>query len=380
MIIKRIKELKPSGIREFFDLVMERENVISLGVGEPDFDTPWVIRESAIYNLEEGVTSYTSNKGLFSLRKQIAAYLDRKYKVKYDAENEILITVGVSEGLDLAIRGLVDKGDKVLVFSPYYVAYPAVVNIQGGDVIFLPLRENDGFKLTPERLYEMLKKERPKTMIFNYPANPTGTSYTKEELKEILKVVRRFNCTVISDEIYSELSFDFSHTCFASLRHARERTVLLGGFSKNFSMTGFRIGYICAPSEVVTFLTRIHQYTILCAPTISQFAAQEALRRALDDVEKMKKEYIRRRNFVIETLRELGFRVQMPQGAFYCFVNVKSDGEKFARELLLKENVAVVPGVAFGEEFRTFIRIAYSQEMEILKEALTRIEHFVGKK
>lgn len=377
MIIKRIKDLKPSGIREFFDLVLGMEDVVSLGVGEPDFDTPWVIRENAIYTLERGITSYTSNKGLLSLRRQISSYLENNYAVRYDPEEEILITVGVSEALDLVIRTLIDRNDKVLVCSPYYVAYPAVVEIQGGKVVYLSLREKEGFKVIPQRLYGVLKKERPKAMILNYPANPTGISYTRRELQEIFKVTRKFNCTVISDEIYSELSFDFDHTCFSSLKGAKERTVLLGGFSKNFAMTGFRLGYVCSTREIISFLTKIHQYTILCAPTVSQFAAQEALRRSKRDVLEMKKEYMRRRNFLVQKLRELGFKVNMPQGAFYCFVNVKTDGTKFAKSLLKKEKVAVVPGVAFGDEFKNFIRIAYPQDIEVLKEALMRMKRFI---
>ncbi|OQX87087.1 MAG: hypothetical protein B6D55_04395 [Candidatus Omnitrophica bacterium 4484_70.2] len=377
MISKRIENLKPSGIREFFELVLETKGVISLGVGEPDFDTPWNVREKGIWSLEEGLTSYTSNKGLLQLRKQISLYLKHRYGVYYDPQDEILITVGVSEGLDLCIRALVDEGDRVIVCSPYYVAYPAIVKIQGGEVLYLHLKKEEDFKINIGELKKMLKY-RPKAIILNYPANPTGVSYTRKELYQIWKALKDTDCLVISDEIYSELSYDFCHTCFSSFKGAKSKTLLLGGFSKNYSMTGFRIGFVCGSSSLISALTKIHQYTILCAPTVSQFSALEALKIPLKEMEAIRREYARRREFIIKELKTLGWDVVYPQGAFYCFADIKRDGFKFAKDLLLKKKVALVPGEAFGEEFTSYVRITYAQNLSLLKEAVERIREFVN--
>ncbi len=376
---KRVEELKPSGIREFFELVLGMKEVISLGVGEPDFTTPWNIRERAIFSLEEGYTSYTSNKGLFSLRKAISSYLEKYYDLSYDPETEILVTVGVSQAFDLAIRALVNERDKVLIFEPFYVAYPAISFLQGAQNLFLKLEEPD-FKINPKKLYEVLKKNKPKIIILNYPSNPTGVSYTKEELKELWRVIRKFDCVVISDEIYDRLSYDFIHTPFPKVGSAKKRTVYMSGFSKNFAMTGFRIGFVAAPSKIIGAMTKIHQYSMLCAPITSQMAALEALEKGEKELELMKKEYKRRRELVVEFLNEIGLKTTKPNGAFYCFSNIEVSRLKsveFAKRLLLEKKVAVVPGIAFGD-FDNFIRITYAQKIDTLKEALNRIKEFLS--
>ncbi len=379
MINERVQKLKPSGIREFFELVLGMKDVISLGVGEPDFITPWNIRERAIFSLEEGYTSYTSNKGLFSLRKTISSYLKKHYGLSYDPNSEILITVGVSQGLDLAIRTLVNEKDKVLIFEPFYVSYPAISFLQGAQNLFLKLEEPD-FKIKPKKLYEALRKYKPKIIILNYPTNPTGVSYTKEELRELWKIIKKFECLVISDEIYDRLSYDFPHTPFPKLSGAQRRTVYLSGFSKNFAMTGFRIGFAAGSSKIIEAMTKIHQYSMLCAPITSQMAALEALERGEKELEIMRKEYVKRRGFVIEFLNEIGLKTVKPNGAFYCFSSIEKSGlnsMEFAKRLLLEKKVAVVPGIAFGN-FENFIRITYAQEIDVLKEALNRIKDFLA--
>jgi aminotransferase len=381
MIAKRIKNLPPSGIREFFDLVLGMPDVISLGVGEPDFLSPWRVREKAITALEEGLTSYTSNKGLFVLRESICRFLEKKYHLKYNPEEEILITVGVSKGLDLSLRAILEKGDYVIVISPHYVAYPALVEINQAKVLYLVTEEKDKFKISPKKLKELLKKN-PKAIILNYPSNPTGITYNKEELKEIWKVLSGKDILIISDEIYSELVYKEKHTPFSSLNtKAKQRTILLGGFSKNYAMTGFRIGFACANKEIISAMTKIHSYSMLCAPIISQVASLEAL-KAEKEVSFMRQEYKRRMDFVVKELNRLGLSTPSPEGAFYCFSSLKRfniSSLDFAKRLLFEEKVAVIPGNAFGKEFSSYIRISYANSLDNLKEAIIRIEKFLKK-
>ena len=381
MIAKRIKQLPPSGIREFFDLVLGMPEVISLGVGEPDFITPWRIREKAITGLEEGYTSYTSNSGLFVLRQGISHHLKNRYSLNYNPEDEILITVGVSEGLDLALRAILERRDKVIVVSPYYVAYPALVEINFGEVIHLKTSEEEGFKINPDKLEELLKFN-PKAIILNYPCNPTGVTYNLSELRKIWRVLSNKEIVVISDEAYDEISYQEAHFPFPSIdKKAKMKTVLLNGFSKGYAMTGFRVGFACGDKQIISAMTKIHSFSMLCGPVISQIAASEAL-RACEEVNHMRSEYKRRRDFMARELNRLGLSTINPQGAFYCFSSLKKfkiNSLDFAKKLLLEENVAVVPGTAFGEEFDTYIRISYANSLDSLKEAIIRIERFLKK-
>ena len=378
-ISKKVEQLAPSGIRAFFDLVLGMKDVISLGVGEPDFVTPWHIREKAIYCLEKGYTSYTSNKGMIELRKEIALFLKRRYGLEYDPEEEILITVGVSEGLDLAARAVLDPGDKVLIPQPAYVSYPAVVELAGGKPVLLQTDLANNFKVTPKQISQACTKGT-KALLIGYPSNPTGASYRKEELQEIAKVVVKNNLIVISDEVYDELTYDFDHTPIASLKGMKKHVIYLNGFSKAYAMTGFRIGWACGPAPYIAAMTKIHQYTMLCAPIISQLAGVEALKNGFKDVLEMKREYMRRRRFVVERLNEIGLTCHMPEGAFYVFPSIKSTKEKsldFAQNLLKKKKVALVPGVAFGKASEGYVRISYASSYENLKEALVRIGDYL---
>lgn len=376
---KLVEQIPSSGIRVFFDLVLGMKDVISLGVGEPDFITPWNVREAAIYSLEEGYTSYTSNKGLLELRQDISHYLKRKYSLDYKAHDEILITVGVSEAFDLALRAIINRGDEILIPEPYYVSYGPLVTLAGGKPIFIKTDYSRGFKITAK---DILNKSGRKTkgIILNYPNNPTGASYTKTELKEISKAVLRRNLIMISDEIYGDLTYDFNHTPFPTLPHMRERTIYLNGFSKSYAMTGWRIGYVCAPEKMVAMMTKIHQYTILCASIMSQMAAREALKSGDRYTQEMKREYRRRREFVIAGLNEIGLSCHKPEGAFYAFPSIKSSGlssMEFAKALLKKERVALVPGTAFGPSGEGYVRISYASSLSNIKEALVRIKRFL---
>lgn len=379
-VSKKVQQLAPSGIRAFFDLVLGMKDVISLGVGEPDFVTPWHIREKAIFSLEQGFTSYTSNKGMLELRKQIAAFLEKRFGLLYDPEREILITVGVSEALDLAARALLNPGDKVLIPEPSYVSYGPVVDLAGGEAVFLKTEIKNDFKLTPVQIDKACTKG-VKALMINYPANPTGTSYTRKELEEIARVAKKHNLVVISDEIYDELTYDFDHTPFPALKDIKKQVIYMNGFSKAYAMTGFRIGYACASSKVIEAMTKIHQYTMLCAPITGQLAAVEALQNGFKSTQEMKQEYNRRRRFIVKALNDIGLRCHMPHGAFYVFPSIKSTGLTaidFARELLMKEKVALVPGVAFGPSCENHIRISYASSYEDLKEAIVRIERFLS--
>lgn len=380
IIAKKVEDLAPSGIRQFFDLVLGMPEVVSLGVGEPDFVTPWHIREKAITALEEGYTSYTSNKGLVVLRKGIRAHLLRKFSLDYDFEEEILITVGVSEGLDLALRAIINPGDKVIVVSPYYVAYPALVEIPGGKVLLLKTKPEDEFKIDIDELKKLLK-QKPKAIILNYPANPTGTTYSRGELKKIWQVISKTDTIVITDEAYDELTYQDEHPSFAGLdKKAKKQTILLNGFSKAYAMTGFRVGYACASKEIIAAMMKIHSFSMLCCPILSQIAATEALRTTRDTIE-MRKEYHRRRDFMVEELNRIGLTCHKPNGAFYCFPSIKKSGLSsmdFAKRLLFEEKVAVVPGTAFGD-YDNYVRMSYATAFDNLKKAISRMEQFLMK-
>ena len=381
-ISKRVEQLAPSGIRKFFDLVLSMKDVISLGVGEPDFVTPWHIREEAIYSLEKGYTSYTSNQGMPELRGQIAQFLKNRYGVNYDLQEEILITVGVSEGLDLVMRAILNPGDKVLVPEPAYVSYGPTVELAGGTVVTVKTDITTNFKLTPQ-LIEKAYTKGVKVLMINYPCNPTGASYTKKELQDIAKIVKKHDLWIVSDEVYDELTYDFDHTPFSSLPGMKNHVIYLNGFSKTYAMTGFRIGWACGPKKIIEAMTKIHQYTMLCASITGQIAACEALKNGFKSVQDMKKEYKRRRRFIVEALNDIGLECHMPEGAFYVYPSIKSTGEKsmdFAQNLLKKENVALVPGTAFGSSCEGYVRISYASSYDNLKEAIERIKHYINKK
>lgn len=380
-LASRVKKVPPSGIRKFFDIVEQMEDVISLGVGEPDFVTPWHIREACIYAIEQGYTMYTSNYGLLELREEISEYIKRNFKVEYNPENEILVTVGVSEGLDLGIRALVDIGDEVIIHEPSYVAYKPCVIFSEGKVMTLETKPEEEFRITPE---ELEKKITPKTkiLIMNYPNNPTGATMEKKHLEEIADVVVEHDLFVISDEIYAKLTYNGKHVSFASLNGMKERTLLLNGFSKAFAMTGFRIGYACANKELIEAMMKIHQYSMLCASIASQKAAIEALKHGEKEVKSMVEQYNQRRRFIVKRLNEIGLECFEPKGAFYAFPSIKItklSSEEFSERLLKEEKVAVVPGNAFGKCGEGFIRCSYANSIENIDEALQRIERFVNK-
>ncbi len=380
LISKKVEQLAPSGIRAFFDLVLGMKDVISLGVGEPDFVTPWHIREKAIFSLEEGFTSYTSNKGMLELRKQIAHFLKHRYGMGYDPEEEVLITVGVSEGLDLAARAILNPSDQVLIPEPIYVSYRPVVELAGGSAVLLETNVSNGFKLTPDGIEKACSKGA-KALMINYPCNPTGASYTRNELLAIARVIKRRNLLVISDEIYDELTYDFDHTPLASLEGMKERVIYLNGFSKAYAMTGFRIGFVCGPPQVIAAMTKIHQYTMLCAPITGQMAALEALKNGFQAVKEMKGEYKRRRRYIVTALNEMGLKCHLPDGAFYVFPSIQSTGEtsmEFAQNLLKKKKVALVPGPAFGSSCEGYVRISYASSYENLKEAVIRMKDYLA--
>lgn len=378
IISKKVEEMQPSGIRQFFDLVLGMKDVISLGVGEPDFVTPWPIREAGIYSLEQGYTSYTSNKGLYKLRLGLNRFLKQKYGLEYCPDEEILITVGVSEAVDLALRAIINPGDKVIVPVPSYVSYGPVAELAGAKAIYLDTTR-DNFKLTPKILTKAIDK-KVKAVILNYPSNPTGVSYTKKELEELSRVIIRHNLLCLSDEVYDDLTYDFNHTPLATLKGMRKRVVYLNGFSKGFAMTGWRVGYACAPGELIAAMTKIHQYTIMCVSITSQMAASEALASGAKSVQEMKREYKRRREFFIGGLNSIGLSCQKPQGAFYAFPSIKKFGlssMEFSRRLLKDKKVAVVPGTAFGNCGEGYLRMSYASSSDNLKEALARIGDFV---
>lgn len=376
---KTVEELKPSGIRRFFDLAAGMEGVISLGVGEPDFITPWSVREAAILSLEQGYTSYTANAGLMELREEIADYMQKSFGVSYSPQNEIIVTVGASQALDISLRAILDPGDEVIVVEPSFVSYVPLVTLAGGVPVQVQTLKENGFKILPEQLENAITG-RTKAIMLCSPNNPTGTMLSGDELNAIAQIAEKYDLLVLSDEIYAELAYDDEYTSFAAIREMKKRTILISGFSKGFAMTGWRLGFVCAPEEISQAILKIHQYAMMCAPTMAQFAALEALKTGRSDVEVMKKSYKRRRNYFVQSLNELGLTCHMPGGAFYAFPSIESTGlssEEFAEKLLLEEKVAVVPGNIFGESGEGHVRCSYATSMELLQEAIKRISHFI---
>lgn len=375
-----VTEIKPSGIRKFFDIAATMDDVISLGVGEPDFQTPWSVRKAGIASLEKGKTKYTSNSGLLELRKEISNYINRKCNIEYNPTSEIILSVGGSEAIDATLRAIITPGDEVIIPQPSYVCYEPITKLVGGvPVIIETLAEND-FKVTPEQLKNAIS-EKTKALILPYPCNPTGAIMEKADLEAISKILRDTNIVVISDEIYSELTFaDSEHVSIASIDGMRERTILINGFSKAFSMTGWRLGFACGPQEIISQITKIHQFAIMCAPTTAQYAAIEALRNCDEAVADMKAEYNRRRRLIVDGFNKAGLTCREPKGAFYAFPCIKSTGltsDEFCERLLQEKHVAVVPGTAFGKGGEGFVRASYCYSPEHIAEALRRIDEFV---
>ena len=377
---KKIVDIEPSGIRKFFDIVNEMPGAISLGVGEPDFDTPYIVREAGIYSLEKGRTFYTSNAGLKDLRVEISRYIEKKYQLESDADSEIMVTVGGSEAIDVALRCMVDPGDEVLIPQPCYVSYVPCAVMADAKPVIIELKEENEFKLTKEELLESIT-DKTKILILAYPNNPTGAIMTREELAELVPVIIEKDLFVISDEIYAELTYDNTHCSIASFPGMKERTVVINGFSKAFAMTGWRLGYACAPKQIMSQMIKLHQFAIMCAPTNSQFAAVEALRSCDEEVRKMVEAYNQRRRFLLNAFKEMGIDCFEPYGAFYVFPSIKKfkmTSDEFANRLLAEQKLAVVPGTAFGASGEGFVRISYAYSIENLKVGLERIEKFIG--
>jgi len=380
-ISDRANKLSPSGIRKFFDLLASMEEVISLGVGEPDYATPWHICEAAIESVEKGQTMYTSNLGMPELRQELSRYLKNQYGLEYDPASELLITVGVSEAMDLAMRAILNPGDEVIMSDPCYVAYDPCVILAGGRPVMVPTNEKNSFELTPADI-EARINNRTRAILIGYPANPTGAVMSRDKLAKIAEVAQRHQLMVASDEIYAKLVYGVEHTCVASLPGMKENTILLGGFSKAYAMTGWRIGYAAAPREVIAAMTKIHQYTMMCAPTMGQVAAIEALKSGEDSATEMVEDYNRRRLVMVKGLGDIGLSCFEPKGAFYAFPSIKCTGmtsEEFAETLLAEEKVAVVPGSAFGECGEGYVRCCYATSMADIEEALSRMKRFVGR-
>ena len=375
----KVMDIKPSGIRKFFDLVQEMPDAISLGVGEPDFDTPWHIREEGIFSLERGRTFYTSNAGLLELRKAISAYLKRKQRLYYDPLHEVLVTVGGSEGIDLALRAMLNPGDEVILPEPCYVSYLPCIKLADGVPVTINLKEENEFKLTPEELLGAIT-DKTKILILSYPNNPTGAIMTRSDLEPLVKIIKEKDIFVISDEIYAELTYQMDHCSIASFPGMRERTIVINGFSKSFAMTGWRLGFAVGPENILKQMTKIHQFAIMAAPTTSQYAAIEAMENGDDDVELMRKSYNQRRRFLLNQFQEMGLQCFEPRGAFYMFPCIKEFGmtsEEFANRFLQEEKVAVVPGTAFGDCGEGFLRVSYAYSIEELKVALERMKRFI---
>jgi len=378
---KLVSQISPSGIRKYFDLIASLEGVITLGVGEPDFATPWHIREAAIYSLEKGDTMYTSNLGMPELRQELSRYLKDTYNLEYDLNTELLITVGVSEGLDLAMRAILNPGDEVIMPDPHYVSYDACVVLAGGTPVKVPTNQENNFEISAADI-EARVTDKTKAILIGYPANPTGAVVSQDKLAQIAEVVRRHHLLVISDEIYAKLVYGVEHTCFATLPEMKENTIFLGGFSKAYAMTGWRIGYAAANQEIIAAMTKIHQYTMLCASIMGQVAAIEALRAGEDSVGEMVEEYNRRRLVIVKGLNDIGLPCFEPRGAFYAFPSIKSTGmssDEFTERLLIEEKVAVVPGSAFGQCGEGYIRCCYATSLANIEKALTRMKRFVDK-
>ena len=379
LISPHINALAPSGIRKFFDIAAQMQDVISLGVGEPDFVTPWAVREAGIYSLEKGHTHYSANSGLIELRQEICNYLGRKYNLSYDPKTQVLVTVGGSEAIDLLIRAIISSGDEVLIPEPCFVCYKPCTLMAGGTPVTIQTEEKDNFRLTPEKLLEKIT-DKTKLLVLPFPNNPTGAVMTREDLEAIAKVVEQHDLFVLSDEIYGELTYSGEHIPFASIKGMYERTVTVNGFSKAFAMTGWRLGYACGPAPIIKEMTKIHQYAIMCAPTTSQYAAIEAMRSCDDDVEYMRTEYDHRRRVMVNGFRQMGLSCFEPLGAFYVFPNISATGlssDEFATKLLYEKKVAVVPGTAFGECGEGFIRCSYAYSIKNIEKALERIGEFV---
>lgn len=378
----KIVNIKPSGIRKFFDIVTTMKDAISLGVGEPDFDTPWHIREEGIYSLEKGKTVYTSNAGLFELKEEICKYLKRRCNLNYDWKTEVMVTIGGSEAIDMGLRVMLDSGDEVLLPQPSYVSYEPCIIMAGGTPKIIELKSTDRFKLTADALLNAIT-DKTKVLIMPFPNNPTGAIMTREELEPIAKICVEKDIFVISDEIYSELTYGGkTHVSIAEFPGMKERTVLINGFSKSYAMTGWRLGYACAPKNIMDQMIKLHQFAIMCAPTTSQYAGVEALRKGDPDVEMMREAYDQRRRFLLHEFQRIGLPCFAPEGAFYVFPSIKAFGlssEEFATRLLMEEKVAIVPGTAFGECGEGYLRVSYAYSIESLKQALERVERFVKK-
>ncbi len=380
-VSEKVREIPPSGIRKFFDLVLEMDDVISLGVGEPDFVTPWHIREACIYSLEKGFTSYTSNLGLLELRELISKSYMKDYGIDYNPKNEILVTTGVSEAADLAFRAVTNPGDEVIIPEPCYVSYKPSVSLAGGVPVPVPTYRDDEFRVTADQIEKSITK-KTKALVLSYPNNPTGAVMERKDLEEIADVVNENDIAVISDEVYARLTYDGAHTCFSSLPGMKERSIILNGFSKSHAMTGLRLGYAAGSEELIAAMTKIHQYAMLCAPITAQMGAVEALKNGDGEMQKMVREYNRRRRLIVGGLNKLGLDCFEPRGAFYAFPSIKSTGltsEEFAGRLLKEEKVAVVPGSVFGECGEGYLRCSYATSHEELVKALARIEAFIEK-
>ncbi|HIV19853.1 MAG TPA: aminotransferase class I/II-fold pyridoxal phosphate-dependent enzyme [Candidatus Merdivicinus intestinigallinarum] len=379
LLSQRTVSLKPSGIRKFFDIANEMEGVIALGVGEPDFKTPYSVRQAGIENLQQGKTRYSANAGLMELRRAICDYLKRKFNLEYDKKSEVVVTVGGSEAIDLAIRAFINPGDEVLVPEPCFVCYAPIVTLTSGVPVSIRTREEDEFRLTPEQL-EAAITSKTKMLILPYPNNPTGAVMRREHLEAIAEVLKKHDIIVLSDEIYAELTYNGRHTSIAELPGMKERTIVVNGFSKTFAMTGWRLGYAVGPAPAIKQMTKIHQYAIMCAPTTSQYAAIEALDHCEENICQMREEYDRRRRFVVDAFNKMGLHTFEPEGAFYVFPCIKSTGmssEEFCEKLLYGKKVAVVPGNAFGDSGEGFIRVSYSYSVQHLTTALGRIKEFL---
>ena len=380
ILSKRIQEVKPSGIRRFFDILEEMKDAISLGIGEPDFVTPWHIRDAGIYSLEKGFTKYTGNAGMAELRREIAAYLNRRFSLQYDFAHQIVVTVGGSEAIDLALRCLLNPGDEVIVPVPSFVCYGPLASMAGGTPVYVELKAENEFRLTPEQLRAAITP-RTKVLVLPFPSNPTGGIMERADLEAIAQVLKDTNIMVLSDEIYAELTYGQKHVSIASLPEMYDRTIVVNGFSKSHAMTGWRMGYVCAPKPIVAAMTKLHQFGIMSAPTTSQYAAIEAMRNGDGDIEHMREEYDSRRRYLVENLNRIGLTCFEPKGAFYVFPCIKSSGlssQEFCERFLREEKVAVIPGDAFGPGGEGYVRACYAASMKNLTEALTRLERFLG--
>ena len=381
VLSSRVQSISPSGIRRFFDLASEIEGVISLGVGEPDFSTPWHICDAAIYSIENGKTHYTANQGLLELRKEICNYHKKRFHTEYDPNDNVIVTVGGSEGIDIALRALINPGDEVITMNPSYVAYAPGVTLAGGTCVPIELRHEDDFKLKPEALENAIS-DKTKVLLINFPSNPTGGVMSHDDYAKLVPIIKKHQLIVISDEIYAELTYDGEFASLAQFDEIKDQVIVINGFSKAFAMTGWRLGYACAPHTILEQMIKIHQFAIMCAPTTSQYAAVEGLKNGLSHVEEMVASYRARRNFIVSGFNRIGLKCHMPHGAFYVFPDIRATGlssDAFCELLVKEEKVACVPGTAFGEAGEGFIRVSYAYSIDHIREALNRMEHFLKK-